>query len=87
MLSLGVLLLYPVLGFGETERWYLQTYRSLGVFGLPVVVMLADTAARLLLAGVQAVASRSRARAIGVSGVAQASSDAQAGRPEASEAT
>ena len=87
MLSLGVLLLYAVLGFGETERWYLQTYRSLGVFGLPVVVMLADTAARLLMAGVHVVTSRGRERAIGTRGAMEAAGAARAGHSEAREVT
>lgn len=50
ILSWGVLLLYATLGFGETDLWFLQTYRSLGVFGLPLILLMIDTLPRLLLA-------------------------------------
>lgn len=46
LLSWAVLLLYAALGFGETNLWYLQTYRSLVVFGLPLAIFLLDRAIR-----------------------------------------
>lgn len=49
-LSWGVLLLYALLGFGETNLWYLQTYRSLPIFGLPLALLMLDEAARAVVA-------------------------------------
>jgi hypothetical protein len=40
------LLLYPALGFGETPRDYLYSYRALAMFGLPMIVTLVVAMAR-----------------------------------------
>ena len=53
LLSWGVLLLYAALGFAESSLWFLQTYRSLAMFGLPVVLLLLDNGARALIPVVQ----------------------------------
>jgi hypothetical protein len=49
-LSWGVLLLYGAMGFAETDGWYLQTYRSLAAFGIPLVLILLDGFGRLAVA-------------------------------------
>jgi hypothetical protein len=49
LLSWGSLLLYAALGFADTPRWYLQTYRSLAVFGLPLALLLFFVGLALLL--------------------------------------
>ncbi|MFN8634664.1 MAG: hypothetical protein U0893_12470 [Chloroflexota bacterium] len=38
----GVLLAYVLLGFQDTRFWYLHSYRSIAMFGLPLVLFLAD---------------------------------------------
>ena len=58
LLSWGVLALYATLGFGETDRWYLETYRSLAVFGVPLLLFVADSLARRALASVGTLGRR-----------------------------
>ncbi len=53
LLSWGVLVLYVALGFGETDLWFLQTYRALAVFGAPVALFLLDGSIRWLAAWVR----------------------------------
>lgn len=49
LLSWSVLILYASLGFENTELWYLQTYRALGAFGLPLAGLAVDGAARAVV--------------------------------------
>ena len=65
LLTWGVLLLYAGLGFGESNLWYLQTYRSLFVFGLPLAIFLLDSAIRWSFPGDRPVAQPSRQRSEG----------------------
>jgi hypothetical protein len=60
LLSWGVVCLYATLGFGETDLWYLQTYRSLAVFGMPLALLALESLVRALLAGAGRLARRWR---------------------------
>ncbi|MCC6177852.1 MAG: hypothetical protein IT305_21330 [Chloroflexi bacterium] len=53
VLAWGMLLIYPLLGFIDTSAWWLYSYRSLAIFGLPILVWLADTVLRLIGRGVR----------------------------------
>ena len=54
-LTWGVLLLYATLGLGESRLWYVQTYRALPVFGLPLLLFAID-------GGLRRVTARASAR-------------------------
>jgi hypothetical protein len=41
-LGWGVLLAYSLLGFQDTRFWYLQSFRALIMFGLPLILFLLD---------------------------------------------
>ncbi len=47
----GVLLIYVGLGFEGTNFWYLQTYRAIPAFGLPLLLWLGESGIRGILAG------------------------------------
>ncbi|MFN8522057.1 MAG: hypothetical protein U0821_03025 [Chloroflexota bacterium] len=49
LLSWSSMLLYSLLGFGETAYWPLQTFRSAAVFGLPVLGLAVWFVARFLV--------------------------------------
>lgn len=59
-LSWGVLLAYVGLGFADTRFWFLQNYRALAMFGLPLVLFGADEAVRGLAWGARRLARRRR---------------------------
>ena len=63
LLSWGALLLYATLGFSESNLWYVQTYRSLAVFGLPLLVFVLDALLRAALVGAARLRRRIAARA------------------------
>jgi hypothetical protein len=41
-LGWGVLLAYALMGFQDTRLWFLHNYRALPMFGLPLIVFVAD---------------------------------------------
>lgn len=47
LLAWGVLLVYVGLGFADTNVWFLNSYRSVGMFGLPLLVFAADELVRV----------------------------------------
>jgi hypothetical protein len=49
LVSWGVLLVYVGLGFADTRFWFLFSYRSLAMFGLPILVFVADEILRGVL--------------------------------------
>ncbi|MDP8923042.1 MAG: hypothetical protein M3O34_09235 [Chloroflexota bacterium] len=46
LFSWGVLLIYVGLGFQNTNLWYVQTYRAIPAFGLPLAIWLAESGVR-----------------------------------------
>jgi hypothetical protein len=49
LVSWGVLLVYAGLGFEDTRFWFLFSYRSVAMFGFPLLVFFADELLRALL--------------------------------------
>jgi hypothetical protein len=49
LVSWGVLLVYVGLGFADTSAWFLNSYRAVGMFGLPLLVFVADDVLRALV--------------------------------------
>lgn len=47
-LAYGVSLAYSLMGFQDTNFWYLHNYRALPMFGVPLVLMLSDELFRFL---------------------------------------
>jgi hypothetical protein len=62
LFSWGVLLVYVGLGFADTRFWFLTSYRSIGMFGLPVLIFVADDVLRAMLWCCRAVVRLARRR-------------------------
>ena len=62
--SWGVLLIYVGLGFEETSLWYVQTFRAIPAFGLPLLLWLGETGIRGALTVARGIFS-SRGKRVG----------------------